>query len=230
MNKLITLIVIIILFASPVAVGVANQEDSIWSAYRYGFSGGMGVSAISVNEVVSYLNLLYIPDVYSRISEFNAAIEFFGTYDLFIRPNVVVGFEYSYLLGSHNIATGFGSNDFTYSFHLPLALAHYVIGSSDYFFKFGGGLGYVFARYREDLADLPDPIVYTGGGLGGKVQGIGQTPFGDNLFGYIGIEMRFGLPGTVSDTNGVKLTDGRDNVALNFFSFGLKFGLTYYID
>ncbi len=196
--------------------------------YRYGIGGGMGISAISMNEFISYMNLLHVQDVYNRISEFNSAIEFFGTFDLFLRHDFASGFEYSYLFGSHNIATGFGSNDFNYSYHLPLLLGHYLVSGSNYFFKFGGGLGYIFARYEEDLVDLPEPIVYTGGGVGGKAQAVGHTPFGDNLFAYIGLEMRFGFPGSVTDDEGRTLTDGRNDVSFNFFSFGLKFGLMYF--
>lgn len=221
--------IFLVMFVLP-QLNADDMQDNVILQYRYGIGGGMGVSAISVNEVVSYLNLLYIPDIYSRISEFSSSIEFFGSYDHFINPNFAAGFEYSYLLGSHNISTGFGSNDFTYSYHMPLLLGHYVLGGSEYFFKFGGGLGYIFARFKEDLAALPDAIVYTGGGIGGKAQAVGHTPFGDNLFGYIGVEMRFAFPGSVHDDEGKALTDGRDDVSLNFFSFGLKFGLMYYFN
>jgi len=230
MRKLLSYCLLLLLMIAAQDIRSDDIEDSVILQYRYGIGGGMGVSAISVNEVVSYLNLLYIPDVSSRISEFNSAIEFFGSYDLFLSSNLATGFEYSYLLGSHNISTGFGSNDFTYTYHLPLVLGHYILSGSEYFFKFGGGLGYIFARFKEDLAALPEAIVYSGGGIGGKAQAVGHTPFGDDLFGYIGVEMRFAFPGSVTDDEGRTLTDGRDNVSLNFFSFGVKFGLMYYFN
>jgi hypothetical protein len=221
------LLVSVFLWTQSSAQSDLTEQGSVFG-YRYGIGGGMGITAISMNDVVSYLNLLHVPDRYNRISEFSSAVEFFGSFDLFLSPNIATGIEYSYLLGSHNISTGFGTDDFSFSYHMPLILGHYVVNGANYFFKFGGGLGYLFARYREDLGTLPEALIYSGGGIGGKAQAVGHTPFGDNLFAYIGIEMRFGFPGSVVDEDGRPLTDGRDNVSLNFFSFGLKFGLMYY--
>jgi len=188
----------------------------------------MGVSAISINDLTSYLNVIHVPDIINRVSEFSAAVEFFGSFDLFLHTDYGAGLEYSYLLGSHTIETGFGSNVFSYSYHMPLLLGHYIVAGSEYFFKFGGGIGYILSRYKEDVTEFPEPLIYTGGGVGGKLQAVGHTPFGESLFGYIGVEMRFALPGSVTDDEGNTLTDGREDVSLNFFSFGLKFGLMFY--
>lgn len=205
-----------------------ERIESTLFGYRYGISGGMGLSAISVNDVVTFLNFLYGPQLDHRISEFNSSVEFYGVIDVFIKGNMSTGIEYSYLFGSHNFPTGFGSDDYSFSYHMPLLLGHYVIAGSGYFFKFGGGLGYLFARFKEDLTLEPEPIVYSGGGIGGKLQAIGHTPFGDNLYAYIGVDFRFGFPGTVTDNDGTVLTDGRSDISMNFFSFGLKFGLSYF--
>jgi hypothetical protein len=196
--------------------------------YRYGIGGGMGLHSINVTDVVRYINGNYVVDPESRLSEFSTAVEFFGAFDLFMFRGLALGFEYSYMLSSHNIPSGFGSSDFTLTLHSPLLLGHYIVEGSNFFFKFGGGIGYTFVRFREELAQLPDPEIYSGGGLGGKLSAIGHTPFGDHLFGYIGIEMRFGFPGTVKNDEGMYLNDGIDDVSLTYLSFGLKFGLMYY--
>lgn len=206
-----------------------DTDNQTMFGYRFGIGGGMGISAVSLNDLTSYLNFIHVPNIDNRISEFNSAVEFFGSFDFLYHADYAAGFEYSYLLGSHTIATGFGSNFFSYSYHMPLLLGHYLVTGSDYFFKFGGGLGYFLSRYKEDHTDYTEPLIYTGAGIGGKIQAVGHTPFGDNLFGYIGLEMRFAFPGAVIDNDGNKLNDGREDVSLNFFSFGLKFGLMFYI-
>lgn len=213
------------------STGVSQTSDisrETLFGYRYGIGGGMGVSAVSIHELFTYINQSPGVDPQNRLSEFSTAIEFFLTMDLFLQPQFAVGMEYSYLFGSHNFATVTGSDDFFYSYHLPLLLGHYLVAGSEFFFKFGGGLGYIFARYVEDLATRPEAIVYTGGGIGGKAQAVGHTPFGDNLFAYIGAEMRFGFPGSVTDSDGRPLQGRDSDVSFNFFSFGLKFGLMYY--
>jgi hypothetical protein len=215
---------------SPAEGGHPSGHSGTLFGYRYGFGGGMGLSAVSVNDVVSYLNLLYVNQPQDRLSEFSTAVEFFGTFDYFLSESYSGGVEYAYLLFSHNLSTGFGTNDFTVSYHLPLVLVHYLVAGSNYFFKFGGGMGYLFVRYKEDLVDLPDAIVYTGGGLGGKLQAVGHTPFGDNLYAYIGVDMRFGFPGSVENADGQTLRSREGDVSFNFFSFGLKFGLTYFFN
>lgn len=204
-----------------------NPKEGAVFGYRAGIGGGMGISAVSISDLVSYLNLREGFTLQERIPEFNSAVEFFATYDMFLRSDVALGFEYSYLFGSHNFSGTFGSNNYSYSFHMPVILGHYLVKGPGYFFKFGGGLGYFFTRYREDLTELTEPVVYTGGGLGGKLQAVGHTPFGDNLFGYVGVEMRFAFPGSVSDNDGRILRSGDRDVTMNFISLGLKFGLTY---
>ena len=204
-----------------------NAEERPMFDYRSGIGGGMGISAVSISDLVSYLNLREGFTLQERIPEFNSAVEFFVTFDWFMQSDVAFGFEYSYLFGSHNFSGTFGSNDYSYSFHMPVMLGHYLLKGPGYFFKFGGGLGYFFTRYREDLMELTEPIVYTGGGIGGKIHAVGHTPFGDNLYGYVGVEMRFAFPGSVSDNEGIVLRSGDKDVTMNFISLGLKFGLTY---
>jgi len=227
-KRIIYVLLLVMVCWSYGAAKTSRAGDQTVFGYRFGAGGGMGISAISINDLTSYLNVIHVPDIVNRVSEFNAAVEFFGSFDLFLHADYAAGFEYSYLLGSHTIETGFGSNIFSYSYHMPLLLGHYIVAGSEYFFKFGGGLGYFHSRYKEDVTEFPQPLVYTGGGVGGKLQAVGHTPFGESLFGYIGIEMRFAFPGSVTDDEGNKLTDGREDVSLNFFSFGLKFGLTFY--
>lgn len=225
MRKISLVFILMCMLWTP---GEVQSGDADRLEYRFGVGGGMGISAVSITDLFSYINQTPGIDPYNRLSEFSTAVEFFGAIDLFVRPTIATGFEYSYLLGSHSIETGFGSYDHHFMYHLPLVLGNYIVAGEGYFFKFGGGLGYILARYEEDPVDFPGPIVYTGGGIGGKAQAIGHTPFGDNLFAYIGAEMRFGFPGSVEDEEGRPLTDGRNDVSFNFFSFGLKFGLMYY--
>lgn len=228
MKNRISIILFLLLFTGMVNVSLAdNSNEGTLFGYRFGIGGGMGITAISPNDLVTYLNMVHVPDIFSRISEFSSAVEFFGSIDMFLRQSFAVGFEYSYLFGSHNIDTGFGTDDFSYSYHMPIILGHYLLAGTNYFFKFGGGLGYYFSRYKEELIDFPEALLFTGSGIGGKAHAVGHTPFGDNLYGYIGVEIRFGFPGRVSNEDDIVLNDGRNDVTMNFFSFGLKFGLTY---
>jgi hypothetical protein len=195
--------------------------------YRFGIGGGMGVSAISITDLFTYINQMPGTDPYNRLSEFSTAVEFFAAADIVLHPTIMTGVEYSFILGSHSVETGFGSDNYTFTYHMPLVLAHYLLMGEGYFFKLGGGVGYVFTRYEEDPTYAP-PFLYTGGGIGGKIQAVGHTPFGDNLYAYIGAEMRFGFPGPVADEDGRTLRNVNKDVSFNFFSFGLKFGLMYY--
>jgi hypothetical protein len=221
------LIYFLMLLCIANAWGKSKPDDGAVFGYRFGIGGGMGISAVSISALVSYLNLREGFALQERIPEFNSAVEFFASFDWYLQTDIAFGFEYSYLFGSHNFSGTFGSNDYSYSFHMPIILGHYLVRGPGYFFKFGGGLGYFMTRYREDLMELTEPVVYKGGGVGGKFHAVGHTPFGDNLYGYVGAEVRFAFPGSVSDSEGQVLSSGPNDVSMNFISLGLKFGLTY---
>jgi hypothetical protein len=203
------------------------QLDSLLTGRRlYSVTGGLGVSMVRAVDVVEYVNFTFSPD--SRLNDFAASPEFFIAVDAQIARAYGIEVEYSYLLHSYNITQGGMNLAFSYAVHMPSVLICYLYAGKGYVLKVGGGAGYHVATFKQDfLGSVTD---YTADGIGMKLAAEGNTAFDDNLFGSIGVEMRGDYLGEFRATK-TKLpligSNGK-NIRMDFFSFGLRFGLAYY--
>ncbi len=191
-----------------------------------GISAGMGVSGIMTSDIADYINNGYAPP--ERISSFSSAAEFFGAGEVRLAANINAKIEFAYLLKSYEVPSGFGPNDeFSFGVTMPTLIVHYLIPGPGYMIKAGGGVGYHWATFNQNIPGLAQEYHASGPGL--KLEAEGNTEFDEHLHGYIAVDLRDDWLGELRDSgdNPLRLS-GRAPVSMGFFSAGLKLGLTYY--
>jgi hypothetical protein len=134
--------------------------------------------------------------------------------------------EYAYLLSSYNVATVYPGSEFSVTVHMPSVVGQYaLVYHPTYNVKAGFGLGYHFGSYTENYSTASSE--YTGSGLSAKVDLEANTAFGENLFAYLGGDLRWEFIGELSDSDSPASNVGV-LPTLHFFSIGAKLGFTYY--
>lgn len=183
---------------------------------------GLGVTAHVDPSMVNYINQLALLSPDQQLSQFASASEFFITPELQVSEHWALGLEYSYFLKSYN-ALGTNQLDFSYSTQMPTLLVHYITPGDGYFFKFGGGVGYAFGNFTERSAFTGSQNEYAASGPTMKVEAVGNTEFDEHFWGSIGIDVRWVFAGNLSTPAVRSITPP----SLDFFSAGVKFGVTF---
>ncbi len=209
--------------ASRAAAGAEPEAGE--TSPRVGISGGMGVSYVNAQDIVNLINALSV----QRVPEFKSAVEFFGAVEVPVERDWIIKIEYAYLLGTYNIATDFGPGEFTFVSHMPTLMGEYVlVQEPTYNVKLGAGLGYHFGQLSTRYSTLNDD--FTGSGLGSKVDFEATTAFGENVFAYLGADIRFEFIGELTNSLGGSPSSAGTvhGPTLHFFSVGAKLGFTYF--
>jgi hypothetical protein len=201
-----------------------EQPDTLYAHTHVTFSAGMGVSYLNPADLVNLVNASTITR--ERQPEFKTAVVFFGAAHLPLSPDWAIKLDYGFLLGSYSIAGFFGTNEYSFSVHLPTILLQYSLALEPMYSVFAGfGAGYHFGRLQTTMQ--PFENTYTGAGPGMLFDLEANTAFGDGLFGYIGLEVRWEFIGALTDSNG--RSPGTGETTLNHFGIGIRFGFSYYL-
>lgn len=222
--------IIVVGFALSIPEAVAKElmlEDSLASTTRFAISGGMGVSYVNAPDIADLVNASSLPG--QRSSDFKSAVEFYGAADIPLDRLWILKLEYAYLLGTYNVNMVLGTQDFTFVAHMPTVVAQYVlVGERTYNLKVGAGIGYHFGSLETTLGGLTD--AFRGSGVGTKIDVEANTAFGENLFGYLGADLRWDFIGGLTNSSGnpPPNSPATASPALHFFSIGAKLGFTYY--
>jgi hypothetical protein len=200
---------------------------------RVGLSGGMGVNYLSMTDVVDLANYASASlGGYERLPEFKAAAEFFGAVSVPCSPDWVIKFEYAYVLTTYNVATAYGSGqaEYTAMAHLPSLIVQYVLVSEPvYNVKVGAGGGYHFGIL--DVQNFTQNDRYRGRGPGFLLDAEGNTALGENVYAYLGVNIRWDFIGKVTNDAGlppsIAGTTG-NGTTMDFFGLGARLGFTYY--
>jgi hypothetical protein len=190
------------------------------------FSAGMGVSYINAPSIVDYLNK-YTSQA-DRVADFTPAVEFFAAPEVPLSPTLILKLEYAYLLKSYSLVESQGTYSFDYSVHMPTVVLNYLLEGDKFYVKVGGGIGYHFGKFSYLFPNASSEARFTGGGLGLKLELMGNTAFGESLYGLIGGDIRLDFIGALKDADGKGPAGAIDPVKLRFASAGIKFGLIYY--
>jgi hypothetical protein len=222
---LLTIALLAVGYQHPLAASVLpNPQEPVHEALsttRIGIAGGMGVEYFNASDIVDRIAGL----TGTRNSDFVGAAEFFGAVIVPMGKRWTAKLEYSYLIAGYNVQTGFPGSDFSVSVHMPTVIAQYVLADAGtYNVKAGAGIGYHFGSYTERYGTID--AVYTGSGPGFKLDLEANTAFGDNLFAYLGADLRWDAIGELSDDI---TPTGAIPPALDFFSVGAKLGFIYYL-
>ncbi|HEY6951904.1 MAG TPA: hypothetical protein VI758_05820 [Bacteroidota bacterium] len=185
-------------------------------------TGGLGVSAIGDPSIVDYMNSVAELSPDQQLSEFTSAPEFFITPEVQFSDNWSIALEYSYMLKSYN-SVGASQWDFTYTAQMPSILLHYLMPGEGYCLKYGGGLGYAFGKFTEQYPITGSELTSTASGPLVKIELVGNTEFDEHFWGSIGVDLRWVFAGVFKNSSVGTVASPK----LNFFSAGLKFGVTY---
>jgi hypothetical protein len=201
-------------------------EEKIAPKSRAGISAGMGVSYVSPQDVVDYINGAVGSS--QRLPEFKSAVEFFGALAFPITADWILKFEYTYLLGTYNVSSQFGPAEFTFGVHMPTLIAQYVlIEEGAYNVKVGSGVGYHFGSLSEKYLTVDDKL--TGNGAGALLDLEANTAFGQDFFGYLGGNLRWDFIGKLTNSSRTSTANSAGpSPTLQFFGIGARLGFTYY--
>lgn len=223
-------IVSIVFLVAPKVVD-AQQSQSQKSSKFFEISGGMGISLHSTPSLTDYINATAHPRQEQLLDEFSSAVEFFITPELQVSEEWSMGLEYSLLLKSYTLddRSGFSRSEFSYQVHMPTFLVHYVVFGEGYKVKFGGGVGYHFAKFNQSFPSYGTGDDLSAKSIGVKLEAVGNTKFDETFYGSIGVDLRWDFLGTLKKSDGSEAFDRASNTTakMNFFSAGLKFGVTF---
>ncbi|MBP1646751.1 MAG: hypothetical protein H6Q30_196 [Bacteroidetes bacterium] len=197
---------------------------------RVGMAGGMGVSYLSMTDVVDLANAT--PGNYQRLPEFKSAVEFFGAATVPVSPDWVLKLEYAYILASYNVTTSFGNGqaEYTVTAHLPSLIVQYVLLNEHvYNVKVGAGAGYHFGSLDAKFFTQDDR--YSGDGPGVVLDAEGNTAFGESLYAYLGVNLRWDFIGAITNDMGMPPGTAGDTITgptMQFFGLGARLGFTFY--
>jgi hypothetical protein len=190
------------------------------------FSAGMGVSYINAPSIVDYLNK-YTSQA-DRVADFTPAVEFFAAPEISLNSTFILKLEYAYLLKSYSLAESQGTYSFDYSVHMPTVVLDYLLEGDRFYVKVGGGIGYHFGKFSYLFPNASTEARFTGNGVGIKLEIMGNTAFGESLYGLIGGDLRGDFIGALKDNSGNGPYQATGPVKMHFAGAGIKFGLVYY--
>lgn len=200
---------------------------------RPGVAAGMGVNYLSMTDVVDLANIASASlGGYQRLPEFKAAAEFFGAVTFPCTPDWLLKLEYAYVLATYNVATAYGSGqaEYTAMAHLPSLIVQYVLVNAPVFnVKVGAGGGYHFGTLAVSYFTQNDR--YSGSGPGFVVEAEGNTAFGESLYAYLGVNIRWDFIGTLTNAAGIQPYNAGSTgtgTTMQFFGLGARLGFTYY--
>lgn len=209
----------------------AQSAVSDSSKRFFDFTVGLGVAAHSAPSIVNYINAVAHPSPDQKLDQFSTAAEFYAVPELQVAKDWSLGIEYSLLIKSYALQdqSGFSRSEMSYQVQMPSLLVHYLVFGEGYRVKLGGGVGYHFVQFDQRFPTNGTSETLRTGGLGIKLDAIGNTKFDESFYGSIGFDLRWDFLGTLS-RSGADAQVARSTAALpqmNFFNAGVKFGVTF---
>lgn len=186
--------------------------------------GSMGIDFVSIPSLKEYIDQL----PYEELTDFNAAVNFSGSYGRMLSESFQIQAELGYLLYSFTSSGTDGQYDLTYNLVMPSILGYYVLNGAGYNFKFGGGGGVRFLSVDESLPGTGSSENYSETGYGFILRTEGNTAIAENVYAHIAADVRYDVNGE-PENNGENLYNivYKENVNFNSLSFGLRLGISY---
>jgi len=211
-------------FYPPISASQGRPEDDVYP--RPELAAGFGVSYMAVRDVVDLINATALPS--ERVPDFRAAAEFFGAVSYPVSKEWLLKFEYAYLFASYASASPFGQADIGVNVHLLSLLVQIVLADKGvYNLKLGAGGGVCFGSMSEKYVTIDD--TYSGRGPAVVLEIEANTALGENLYAYLGGNIRWSFIGELSNTAGRIPGRGANGggTTLSFFGAGARLGLSY---
>ena len=215
-------------FLQPLTAQPAQPSSS---KRFFDITAGLGIAVHSTPTLSNYINALAQPSLDQKVDQFNSVAEFYLVPELQVSDEWSVGLEYSLLVKSYSIdsRTAYSRTDISYEVQMPSVLLHYLVFGEGFRLKFGGGVGYHFAKFDQSFPTIGAGESFRTSGPGFKVDAVGNTKFDETFYGSIGIDLRWDFLGSLS--RGVAASQvarsGPNLPAIDFFNAGVKFGVTF---
>lgn len=223
-----------LLIAAIVSGNPANSQDKKTTLHfkkRFSLSGGMGISMTTSPSFVDYMRYDIPFSNKDSVKAFGVGLEFFGALEYEILKHFSLKADYSYFIKSRTYNYSYFTYDYFISIHQPYLMGFYAVRGSTYAFKFGGGVGFHFARFTKDIGAGLN-LVYNASGLGYRAEGEFQAELSKNLGSYISCFALGSSIGTLKDSNKNPLKNAQtgEDVNLSSFGVGLRIGISIYLN
>jgi len=195
---------------------------SLFAQWDVNFS--MGLDFKSSPSFRDYVNSSYAAPG-NQLATFKSSVGFAAEADYKVNNDFELGVEYNLQIDSYTTPFGNGgAYEISYNQHRPSLLAYYVVPGTGYQFKFGGGIG---LRYISLSERVFTSTKYSASGVGFILRAVGNTILSKDFYVFIGTELRYDLPGEVSNGNQYLINNaGGDKLNLNSLSVGIYLGIT----
>ncbi len=204
--------------------GRPDISEAPKTAIRVGIGGGLGVAAINAADVVNVVNST--PGALEEAPTFKMAAEFFGFVSVPVETSWVIKLDYGYALASYNVEVQYEAAEYTLSAHLPSLIVQYVIHDAGlYSLKAGLGGGYHWGTLHVQYSTINREYTASGGGIVADLEG--TTALGENLYVYLGVQVRWELMGSLLDANGNSPGVSVEDPSLHWFGAGARLGFSY---
>ncbi len=226
------LIVALVLARVVAPVKLEAQPAGSDTSHRFiDFTVGMGIDMHSANSIVNYINFVAQPVIGEKVNTYSSAVEFYAVPEVQVSQDWSVGVEYGLLIKSYTIddQSGYSRSEFSYQVHMPTVLVHRLLIGEGYRVKLGGGIGYHFANFTQSFSSLGSEGTLSARGPGIKLDAIGNTKFDETFYGSIGVDVRWDFVGPLKAGSGgsAATSSAVPLPKMDFFSVGLKFGVTF---
>lgn len=198
---------------------------------RFSLSLGMGISTSTAPSFVDYVRNDVPVLNKDSIKSFGVGFEFFGAAEYDVSKEFSLKLDYSYFVKNLSINYAYFTYNYFYYIHQPYVMGFYVLRKNNYGFKFGGGLGYHFARMSKDIG-AGSNLEYSASGLAYRGEIEFYSLLSDRLGAYVSGFLMGSSIGTLkdSDNNILKNPGSGADVNLSGFGVGARIGISYYFN
>ena len=166
----------------------------------------------------------------NKPSDFSTFFEIAGEYGYELTKNSQIGLEVNYEFNSYEYDNIFSASKFRFKIdYLSPSINYYlIIKKPTYKVKIGGGIGPRFCFVSQNLYTTKE-ISYKSSGYGISLKIDGSTLFSQNLFLFIGGDVRYNIIGKLEDNNknNLKFWGSSENLDFSILTFSIKIGFTY---
>jgi len=222
-----SLLFMLVLVPCLAAAAHAPEGDPADPLPRPGLSAGMGVLYLSARDVVDLVNASAVPS--ERVDQFRAVAEFFGAASFPVADVWIIKVEYAFLTGSYAVGSFLGEADFSLTAHMPSVIVQYVVAERGlYNLKIGAGGGFYAGTLAEKYLTIDQRFSGTGGGALAELEA--NTAFGEHLYAFLGVNLRWSFIGELTGPTGIPpgRGSGGGGTTLAFFAAGARIGFSYY--
>jgi hypothetical protein len=203
-----------------------RAQEAAGTEGRFFVTIGVGADAHGAPSYIDQVNEQVQPSEFQRLGKVLTAIDLSVMPEYAFAPHWSAAIEYALLFNSHEATGANGTLEYNYTVHMPTALVHYVVQGDGFWWKAGGGLGYHLASLSQKFRGIDMSFDGTAHGPALKLDAMAGTSMAPSVYGTAAVEFRAAFLGSLRDGNGTPLRVSGHDVNLQFYSFGLKLGLT----